>query len=313
MKTDHDSLIAGRTVKGLTVALVLVLAGAAASAFGQLLPGTLGIDTTTTVDENNQVLEDGDLVQILWASNNIPYPPDYDGNPDPRTAPVADISEPSGITNACVRIGDGLVPGAPGYEPGSIVVLVSNTVRDAGVYLGIPVFVRVFNASTATGASFYGEAAPQPVPEDGHLYFNIDKTRYALDTRDNDGDGLNNSWEESGGTDVDNPHSDTDGVNDWEEWVAGTDGRDPDSVFILARIQQGAGDEAVVAWDSVAGKRYEVYYTTDPLDAEDPPPTWSKVSGTDPITATAALTELPVSSGLAAGRGHFRVVVLQDE
>ena len=112
---------------------------------------------------------------------------------------------------------------------------------------------------------------------------------------------------------MDNPHSDTDGVNDWEEWVAGTDGRDPDSVFILARIQQGAGDEAVVAWDSVAGKRYEVYYTTDPLDAEDPPPTWSKVSGTDPITATAALTELPVSSGLAAGRGHFRVVVLQDE
>lgn len=302
MKSRTSSMILGLGgwARVAAIGLVACLAG---QARGQLSVN-LGVETSTTVDEYGAVLPNGDLVMILWASNDFPYPPDVDGNPNPANAPVIDSEM---LENGRTFVGAGCIDGIS--PPGIISVIISNTVR---FDVNRSVFVRVFNAPTQEGASFYGEGIPQRVPEEGHLYFTIDKTRYPLDSGDNDGDGLNNSWEESSGTDPDDPHSDTDGVNDWEEWVAGTDGRDPDSVFILARIRQGVGDEALVGWDSVAGKRYEVYYTTDPLDG-DPPPEWSLVSGPDPITAVSALTELPVASGLAAGRGHFRVTVLQED
>ncbi|MBP7830342.1 MAG: hypothetical protein KA248_10535 [Kiritimatiellae bacterium] len=300
MKSGTPSNMLGGRGGILSAVLALYMVGPAAAQ----LSVNLGIETTTTVDEYGTVLQNGDLVMVLWATNDFPYAPDVGGNPNPANAPVVDSEM---LATGRTFVGAGCIDGIS--PPGIISVIISNTVR---VDRNRSIFVRVFNDPTQEGASFYGEGIPQRVPEEGHLYFLIDKTRYPLDSSDDDGDGLNNSWEESLGSDPNNPHSDTDGVNDWEEWVAGTDLRDPDSVFILARIRQGVGQEALVGWDSVVGKRYEVYYTTDPLDG-DPPPEWSLVSGPDPITAVGVLTEMSVDAGLAAGRGHFRVRVLQDE
>ena len=310
MKNNEYPITTRLRGKALCASAILGLILIAGPASAQLST-PLGLRTaSTTVDEMGQPLQghwdewppNGDLVMILWASNNMIFPPiDIEGTPDPRNPPVLDMEY---WTNGITYIGmAGLGPLSP---PGTFDISVSNTVRYNSDRW---VFARVFNAHTPAGASFYGDSDLQKIPADGSITFTIDRTRYALDTGDNDDDGLNNSMEESLGTNPDNSHSDTDGVNDWEEWVAGTDGRNPDSVFILARLQRGLGNEALVAWDSVSGKRYEVQYTADPLDGITPP-VYTVVSGGTPILASGAAAEFPVPAGLSTQRGFFRIRVL---
>ncbi|MBU1694849.1 MAG: hypothetical protein KJ726_11495 [Verrucomicrobia bacterium] len=308
MKKNQAFVTTWRWKKGLASLVVLgvLLWGGPVRGDTPMSIGT----TNTTVDEFGVPLvgRDGDpatncdLVVIYWASNSMIYFPDYSGNPDPRNP---QLEPPS---NGVWYIGSLCGPLAPS---GTFSACLAGTNRPT---VDSVLFVRVFNAPTLAAASYFGDS--QVFTVNGSTYegkeavvLNIDKTRYPFDSRDNDDDGLKNSLEKSLGTNPDDPHSDTDTVNDWEEWVAGTDGTDPNSYFILARIRQGEGDEAVVGWDSLAGRNYKVWYTDDPLDATDPTPEWIVVSGPDWITADGDVMEIGIPAGLSIGRGHFRIQV----
>ena len=53
---------------------------------------------------------------------------------------------------------------------------------------------------------------------------------------DDDGDGLNNSWEKSLGADPNNPDSDGDGMSDGDEHRAGTGATDSNSTSVITTI-----------------------------------------------------------------------------
>ncbi|HIE11126.1 MAG TPA: hypothetical protein EYP62_05880, partial [Kiritimatiellae bacterium] len=78
---------------GLAVA-VLWGAGIARVGAQGPLPTPVHIGATKSIyDEFGQKLqgnaeEPGDLVQVLWASNDVVNAPNYDGSPDPENPPV---------------------------------------------------------------------------------------------------------------------------------------------------------------------------------------------------------------------------------
>lgn len=84
---------------------------------------------------------------------------------------------------------------------------------------------------------------------------------------DNDADGMSNVFETTHGLDRDDPKDaalddDGDGVDNLAEFIAGTDPKDPGSVF---RVFNLADTEALlsITWPSVAGRSYEVFWSTD--------------------------------------------------
>jgi hypothetical protein len=193
-----------------------------------------------------------DLVQLLWASNSIIYPPAYDATPNPNNPPVTNGQSGIGTLTSPVMI-----------QPGIFSAVLSNP-RPAGGKL----FVRVFNAPTLAGASFYADSQVLTISGNQILIAQFGGTTNALDGRDDDGDGLNNSWEKSLGSDAGRWDTDGDGVGDGDERRAGTDLLDPDSMFIVANLSPWGDNGLRIEWDSVAGKRYYVQYSTNDLPDE---------------------------------------------
>jgi len=148
---------------------------------------------------------------------------------------------------------------------------------------GEQVFARVYNAPTAAEATFYADSEPVTMPTraDSDLVLNFEAAR-AIDWRDDDGDGLENSWESLLGIDDrPTPDYDGDGMSDLHEWLAGTAPDDPDSnlSFRLVRretdpaVLAAAGVELEnpvrVSWKSVPGKKYRLEHVPQ-LAAIDP-------------------------------------------
>ena len=134
---------------------------------------------------------------------------------------------------------------------------------------GTKIFARAFNASTVEAASFYADSdVVEVVAGQPTLVLNFGPIA-ELDTDDDDGDGLSNSWEKSLGTDPGNPDTDGNGMTDYQEWLAGTDPLDPNSLLEFVRIRPdgrvvavgaNGGDVARirVGWQSVPGKTYRL-------------------------------------------------------
>lgn len=139
---------------------------------------------------------------------------------------------------------------------------------------GTKFFARAFNAPTAAEASFYADSAMVTIPTSSNatsmtVVFCAAKP---LDAGDVDGDGLNNSWEKSMGTDDRaTADYDGDGMLDLHEMYAGTSGTDPESRLAFRSIQReagavpsgagGAGTKSVrVRWQSVPGRRYQLQF-----------------------------------------------------
>ncbi len=193
-----------------------------------------------------------DFVQLLWASNSIVYSPDYGGNPDPNNASVTNGQSGIGTLTSPVLL-----------EPGFFSAALANPRPTSG-----KLFARVFNAPTLDGASFYADSQVLTINANQILIAQFGGTTNALDGRDTDGDGLINSWEKSMGSDTNKWDTDGDGVGDGDEFRAGTGLLDPSSLFIMATLTPWGDNGLKVEWNSVAGKRYYVQYSTNNLPDE---------------------------------------------
>ncbi|MGD9612699.1 MAG: thrombospondin type 3 repeat-containing protein [Kiritimatiellia bacterium] len=186
---------------------------------------------------------------------------------------------------------------------------------------GTLVFARVFDAPSIADAAFYADSQLATVPADGSsLPLTFGDLR-PLDPGDDDGDGLNNSWERVLGTD-DRPSADYDGdgMLDLHEMLAGTDPTDPASLLAFLMVGTGAGevlpaefDPAAklihLRWPSVPGKSYQLESTS----ALAPDPATGAGPDFIPVNevATAAAGEYVMDAwiGVSAGdvKGVFRI------
>jgi glycosidase len=127
-----------------------------------------------------------------------------------------------------------------------------------------------------------------------------------LNVQDTDGDGLPDNWENqytlnpNDSTDVNgaNGDPDNDHFTNIQEYLAGTNPRDP---FSLLRIVGLSGGGQRITWQSVPGKRYQVYSTPSPAIAFEP------LSGG--INAFESLTHY-TNSGPPQAHEFFKVRVL---
>lgn len=231
-----------------------------------------------------------DLVQVLWATNGIDAPDVY-GTPSTNNPPVDGGLSHVGNLTAPDLVNEGLF---------------SVSLTDPRPPNNSKIFVRVFNAPKRRDATFYADSQVLTVRDNSILYVDIAATTNAMDPGDADGDGLNNSWEKSLGADPYNRDTDGDFMIDGDEHRAGTDMLDEDSVFVTVQINPDADGNAVIAWDSVAGKRYQVECMDYP--AGDPV-CYTNVS--DVITATSDATETVITNGLMSGMGKYRVRLVE--
>jgi Bacterial TSP3 repeat len=149
----------------------------------------------------------GDLIQVLFVGDDgVISPPDTDGNP---------TGDDELITTTAIGWGtpwDWAVSGRfclnLGREP------------DRPDPRNDSIYARAFNAPTLTKSSFYGDSTTFIAKSDRSFpvnQYSLLATNQPLDSGDDDGDGLNNSWEKSLITDPKNPDSDEDGLLDGEE------------------------------------------------------------------------------------------------
>jgi len=176
---------------------------------------------------------------------------------------------------------------------------------------GTQVFARVYNAPTIEEASFYADSLMVDIPARANsLVLSFSDAR-PLDPRDDDEDGLNNSWEKALGTDsVHTNDFDGDGMSDLIEMLAGTAPDDASSLLSFRFIRRenpavpaevGQEGDAPwvkpvrIRWQSVPGKKYQLEYT----------PMLIQLSGEDPIF-------LPVGEVVTAAEGEFEIEMLAD-
>lgn len=232
-------------------------------------------------------ISNGAVVQFMLVNGGI-LPPDVDGQPHPSNTVV--------FTS---RIGNGLVPDAS--ADGRLNAAI--TPFPAGA-----IFARVFNAPTIAQSSFYGDAQVFS-PGAGAVYvMQVGGTTNAFDSADDDGDGLNNSWEKSLGSNPKNPDSDGDGMLDGDERRAGTNPTDARSNLAMMKITPQAGGMIMATWDAVSGKTYRLEFTTGDLASAST--AFSNVSAT--VTAASAEGAASIAGGLDSPLGFFRVVLVED-
>ncbi len=280
------------------VALALVVTLMPALSFAQLRLPVRIVATNAVYDEYGNIMKGSaaadrsqcNLVQILWASNSVVYPPAYDGTPDPRN-PV--------VQNGEFFIGSLISPAI--VEPGRFCAVISNPLPPNNSRF----VARVYNAATIEAASFYTDSQVMTMKDNEILYARFDSPVQPIDPRDDDGDGLNNSWEKSLDSDPSNPDTDGDGMNDYEEFLTGTDLRDEHSYFATVWIEADSEGNAWLTWSSVAGKRYQVQYTDEANPGE-------YVDLGDVVTASGDLTQVMIEDGALGERRFYRVKLLVE-
>jgi len=229
----------------------------------------------------------GDVIQVLWASNGVAYPPNKMGIPDPQNPPVENATSGVGALTLPTLQHSGLFG-------------MSISENRPGDHAQI--FVRVFNENNLKNATFYADSRIFTV--NGNEIFDVGllATTNALDPIDPDNDGLNNSWEGVYMSDPYNSDTDGDGMSDGDEARAKTDMLDSNSVFVVATMFKVEGQDVRIGWDSIPGQTYRVQFTTNDLAHE---PVFFDVSTI--ITAETYDASALITNGLLRGLGHYRV------
>ena len=234
--------------------------------------------------------EPGCLVQIILVTNtNDPAPPPF--NPD-------------GTVNTNVVL----------YEEGTACIgdLTSPADPNPGVYSKVAtaltgqtrIVARAFNASDIYDATYYGDSPVFTNGSASKFAVNIDATTNALDNTDSDGDGLIDRWERYMGTSVGSVDSDGDGMSDGEEKRAGTDALS-DASHLTINAMYRNGNDLVVEWPSVAGKRYEVEYVDGLVDSVDG---FGGISTL--VTAYGSVSQVTITGALEGSDSRqFRVIL----
>lgn len=246
-------------------------------------------------DEHGQLLagtahEPGALVQILAAPLGS-YPPATNGLPHTNNAVLAEA-----------RIGDGTDPelGPMGVAAGSV---------NINRYEPTVIFARIFNRATPEESTFYADSPLYTNSTTAYAVFKIaaSPTELPVDGGDDDGDGLNNSWERSLGSEMASPDSDGDGVGDGDEFRAGTGLHDENSFLAMVQVAPQDNGHLLVHWDAVPGKTYQLQFTT--LDLSSSGQVFSNIN--DVVTATADLCSTVVTNGMSFPVGFFRIQLVE--
>jgi len=268
------------------VSVPIGMTNAVADEFGEVLPGT-----DPSADLFGLPVVEGDLVQVLHALDNTIHPPANEGQPHPNNVVL--------LTS---RIGIGQLPSLerPGKFSGPV------TPRPAG---GSRIFVRVFNAPALEEASFYADSQLFTVSSWSNPVFvpKISKTATPLDPRDEDGDGLHNSWERSYGSAVEAVDTDEDGYTDLEEHIAGSDPVSGGSYLALRAIRPVGSSDLALAWASAPGKKYRVEATL----GEAPAPTAYETLAV--VAADDMETEFIIDGALSGPMRCYRVSAIATE
>lgn len=290
----------------IQVPIQFSITNAVRNEFGDLVPGTSSQSPAFGVP-----YVQGGLVQVLNVSAGV-FPPDTNGVP-----------HPSNTVLLTTYIGAGVNPTLP--ESGKSSATIGAISRSDPAATNQWIVLRVFNKPTLEDASFYGQSPPYRVPVYGEgygaLYTSVSNTVTQIDTNDVDGDGLSRSWEKSHGTDPGNPDSDEDGMIDGHEIRAGTGPTDNSSLLLVVQINPptdgGNWDEDAgmytarptdlnVSWDAVAGKTYQLQYTTNSLVNE---PVFTDIN--PPVTASGPVANTIITNGLLMDIVHMRVRLVE--
>lgn len=228
----------------------------------------------------------GDVVQIIRTYNGLIDTPDTNGL----------IAGTNNVIVAVTRIGEGANPAAG--QTGQFGLSLAN--YDGGI-----LYARVFNAPTVSASSFYANSQVYS-PSAGYSQFiPVVAVVQPLDSQDDDGEGLNNSWEKSLGTSPGQADTDGDGMDDYKEFLSGTDGNNAGDYLRMVGVMPALNGDAIVYWASVPGKTYQVEFTDGDLAAS---PAFTAMGS--PITATGATTQVTHPAGLTSSNARYRVKLL---
>lgn len=191
-------------------------------------------------------------------------------------------------------------------EPGKFAMVITNPPP-----ADTKVFARAFNAPTLEEASFYADTAV--VPASGTSLIVTFGPAQPLDSNDDDGDGLINSWEKAMGTyDRGTPDYDGDGQSDYQEMLAGTAADDPTSLLAFSYIwpqtqaakTAGTGSRAVLlGFQCIPGKTYRIEQLSNLVGEQ------SYLPASGPLTAGEGqyLLEFPIEVPVDAVNAEFRI------
>ena len=232
----------------------------------------------------------GDLVQILVADNGVAHTPNNDGTPNAANTVIAETSI-------------GALSSAKLSQPGTFAHVFSRPQGSGGVN-GTKFFVRVFNSGTTQTSSHYGDSSVFEIKAskfNANFIVDVAVTDKTINgDADVDGDGLNADEEAALGTDPSKRDTDGDGVDDGVEQRAGTDATDAEDFLKVTNLKKENG-EWKLEWASVAGRTYQVKYTTDPLNSES----MTLISIGGPVSATDATTTLTLPEEFTPSTGKF--------
>lgn len=169
--------------------------------------------------------------------------------------------------------------------------------------------ITAFKHLLLPGTNLLAVEVHQSDPASADLVWNGDLTyTLAVNTNDEDNDGLPRDWEIANGLNDNDPadallDTDGDGRNNSVEFLAGTDPRNPSSFFKVESAERTSDGVVVLRWISVPGKTYRVSYSGDLLQ-------WFSFGSQGDLTATDTVTEFSDPSATLPAHRFYRIEVV---